>query len=171
MPISLHAAIVPSMIQILGAGQGWLDKAAGSGLDETELVETRLIEDMLPFSYQVKSMAVHSMGAIEGVRKGSFSPDMSDPPDTIKALKMKLGEAENFLKALSEGELESFVGRDMCFEMAARNFRIDFTAENFLLSFSQPQFYFHATTAYDILRQKGLDIGKVDFMGQLQRKA
>ena len=65
-------------------------------------------------------------------------------------------------------EVDAFVGRPMRFEFGER--RMDFTAEDFLLSFSQPNFYFHATTTYAILRMKGMEIGKRDYMGQLRLK-
>jgi hypothetical protein len=73
------------------------------------------------------------------------------------------------LAAIEPAEIESFVGRDMRFEFGNRRF--EFTAEDFLLSFAQPNFYFHATTAYDILRWKGLPIGKRDFTGKLRLKS
>ena len=73
------------------------------------------------------------------------------------------------LEAIEPAEIESFIGRDMRFEFGAR--RLEFTAEEFLLSFSQPNFYFHATTAYDILRWKGVPIGKRDFTGKLRLKS
>jgi uncharacterized protein len=66
-------------------------------------------------------------------------------------------------------EVDSFVGRDMRFAFGERH--VDFTAENFLLSFSQPNFYFHAATTYDILRWKGVPIGKRDFMGRTRKKS
>jgi hypothetical protein len=72
------------------------------------------------------------------------------------------------LSAIEVAEVDSFVGRDMRFAFGNRH--LDFTAENFLLSFSQPNFYFHATTAYDILRWKGLPIGKRDFTGKPRTK-
>ena len=67
--------------------------------------------------------------------------------------------------------MEGLIGRDMIFSVPAANLRMDFTAENFLLSFSLPNFYFHATTAYDILRHKGVRIGKLDFLGRPRIKA
>ena len=166
MTISLYHATVPTMIQLLGAAQGWLAKALDSGIPEEEIVEARLIEDMLPFAYQVKSMVTHSVGAVEGLRKGVFSPDLSDPPRTIEGLRLKLGEAENTLKAISQGEIDSFAGKDMRFEF--RDTSLPFTGEDFLFSLSQPNFFFHATTAYAILRMKGVAVGKRDFMGQVR---
>ena len=164
MPITLHAATVPSMLQVLGAGKGWLDKASASDHAEDVLHGACIVEGMLPFAYQVKSMAVHSAGAIEGVRAGMFHPDMAEPPADFAGLHARLDEAIATLSDVTEDEMESFIGRDMRFEIPGRDFGYDFVAEDFLLSFSQPNFYFHATTAYDILRMRGLNIGKRDFL-------
>lgn len=169
MPLSLHAAVIPSALQILGAGLGWLEKAQACGIAEGELVEARLVDDMLPFAYQVKSMAVHSQGAIEGVRKGVFSPDMSEPPSTIAGLREKLQGAIAFLESVTEDEMEGFFGQDMRFEF--RDKKVPFTAEDFLLTFSQPNFYFHAVTAYGVLRARGVAVGKLDYLGALRIKA
>ena len=173
MTVSLHAATVLSWRQTLGALAGLLGKAEAfckdKGLAPSELIQARLAPDMLPFAYQVKSAAVHSLGAIEGVRRGVFSPDMTPPPDSFAALGARIAETLRALEAVTAAEVESFIGRDMRFEIGER--RIEFTAENFLLSFSMPNFYFHATTAYDILRSKGVQIGKRDFMGPLRSRA
>ena len=167
MTFSLHAAIIPSQAQILRASAALIDKAEGfcaeRNLSPDTLIQARLAEDMLPFAYQMKSMAVHSLGAIEGVRKGVFGPDMTPPPSDFAGLKMRVAETLAGLEAIDPAEVDSFLGRDMRFEFGER--RMEFVAEEFLLSFSQPNFYFHATTAYDILRWKGLPIGKRDFAG------
>jgi len=81
----------------------------------------------------------------------------------MAGLTAKLRNADAFLAALDAAELDGFVGREMRFEFKDR--RMDFAAEQFLLSFAQPNFYFHAATAYGILRAQGLAIGKRDFMG------
>jgi hypothetical protein len=168
MPFSLYAATIPSYRQILSAVGGLLDKAesfcAEKAIAPDDIVQARLADDMLPFAYQVKSTAVHSLGAIEGVRKGVFSPDTTPPPDTFAALKTRIVETLATLEAIEPAEVDTFVGRDMRFVFGDR--RLDFTAEDFLLSFSQPNFYFHAATTYDILRWKGVDLGKRDFIGR-----
>jgi hypothetical protein len=167
MPLSLHAALVPSWLQILGAGRGWLDKAAGCGLDEPSVVDARLVEDMFPFSYQVKSMAVHSQGAIEAVRQGVFSPNFAEAlPGSLGELRDRLDGAIALLESVGEDELETFIGKPMRFEIGEK--RLDFTAEDFLLTFSQPNFYFHASMAYGILRAKGVKVGKLDYLGKLR---
>jgi hypothetical protein len=172
MAYSLYAATVPSYRQILGAVAALLVKAeafcAEKGMAPQDVIHARLADDMQPFAYQVKSTAVHSLGAIEGVRKGVFSPDTTPPPDTFAGLKARINAALTGLELVETSEIESFIGRDMRFVFGDRH--VDYTAENFLLSFSQPNFYFHATTAYDILRWKGLPIGKRDFMGQTRKK-
>jgi hypothetical protein len=172
MTFSLYTATVASYIQTLGAIAGFIDKAeafcAEKAIAPADLIQARLAADMLPFAYQVKSACVHSLGAIEGVRKGVFSPDMTTPPDTFAALKTRISDTLTGLKAVEAGEVNAFIGRDMRFQMGER--RMDFTAEDFLLTFSQPNFYFHSTTAYDILRWKGVALGKRDFMGSLRLK-
>lgn len=168
MTFSLYSAVVPTYLQILGSLSGLLDKGESfcteKGIAPEQIIEARLADDMHPFAYQVKSAAVHSLGAIEGVRRGVFSPDVTKPPDSFAALKTRIGEALDGLRAVVPGEVDDLLGRDMRFSFGERH--IDFRAEEFLLSFSQPNFYFHAATAYDILRWKGVPIGKRDFLGR-----
>ena len=172
MPFSLYDATIPSYQQMLGAVSGLLSIAetfcSENGIANEEIIQARLADDMQPFAYQVKSTAVHSLGAIEGVRRGVFSPDMTTPPDTFAALKARITDTLSALEMIQPAELDAFVGRDMRFAFGDRH--VDFTAENFLLSFSQPNFYFHATTTYDILRWKRVRIGKRNFMGNLRTK-
>lgn len=173
MPISLHAAFVPSALQMLGTCDHLIAKAKAwceeTGCAESELVGCRIHEEMFPLAYQLKSVVVHTAGAIEGVRAGVFHPDLTPPPEDFAGLSAKIAAAREVLTALDEGEMEGWIGQPMRFEF--RDYRMDFTAEDFLLSFSQPNFYFHAATAYDILRMKGVSVGKRDFLGavRLQR--
>jgi hypothetical protein len=85
------------------------------------------------------------------------------------ALKAQIVATLAALESVEAAEVDSFVGRDVRFAFGERH--VDFTAENFLLSFSQPNFYFHAATTYDILRWKGVPIGKRDFMGRTRKKS
>jgi hypothetical protein len=172
MTFSLYSATVPSFQQILGSVRGVLDKAEAhceaAGLSHQALLEARLIEDMLPFAYQVKSTWVHSLGAIEGAKKGSFSPDRTTPPDSFAALRQRVDETLASLAAVKPAELDDLVGRPMQF--AVGDYKMDYLAEDFLLSFSQPNFYFHATTAYDIARSNGVQLGKIDYLGRVRGK-
>src|SRR5207248_5286521 len=158
MGFSLYAATIPSYQQVLGAVSGLLGTAeafcAEKGIEPEDITKARLTEDMLPFAYQVKETAVHSLGAIEGVRRGVFSPDMIPPPEGFPALKARIADTLTALEGIEPAEIDAFVGRDMRFAAGER--RVDFTAENFLLSFSQTHFYFHAATTYEILRWKGV---------------
>src|SRR3546814_3368815 len=99
---------------------------------------------MLDFAYQVKSCAVHSIGAIEGVKRGNFSPDQTTPPNDFGGLKAKVIEAVGKLEALSAAEVESLSDKSLTFTIGDA-LRLNFTGQDFLLSFSQPNFYFHVT--------------------------
>ncbi|PAX07451.1 DUF1993 domain-containing protein [Sphingomonas lenta] len=173
MPLSLHQALIPSFRQVVGAMEGLVDKAeafaAERGRDPAELAGARLAPDMLPFSWQIKFVHGHSLGAIEGVRRGTFSPDRSPPPADLQALRALMRDTAAGLDALDPAELDALADRPMRFEMG--EMRLPFTGEGFLLSFSQPNFYFHAATAYDILRAEGVKLEKRDFLGRLRLAA
>ena len=173
MSFTLYAATMPSYLQILGSMTGLLGKAEEfckeRGLAPDHFVQARLADDMLPFAYQVRSTASHSLGAVEGLRAGVFEPDRSAPPATIGGLRDLIGETITKLEAIDAAEIESFIGKDMRFQFGS--YVMEFVGENFLMSFSQPNFYFHATTAYDILRMNGVQVGKRDFNGAYRKKA
>ncbi|WP_242098680.1 DUF1993 domain-containing protein [Sphingomonas sp. CROZ-RG-20F-R02-07] len=170
MTFSFYDAVVPSNLQVLAAIDTLLNKAeafcAEHNRAESDLIESRLAPDMLPFGYQVKSCAVHSVGAIEGVRAGSFSPDRSAWPTDFAELHGLLQDAISTLKAVDRTEFDELVATDTQFAIGDTG--IPFTGANFLLSFSQPNFYFHASTAYAILRAQGVKLGKRDFLGMLR---
>ncbi|GGE14621.1 hypothetical protein GCM10011529_21260 [Polymorphobacter glacialis] len=109
------------------------------------------------------SCAAHSVGGIEGVRAGSFSPEMSAWPTDFAGLHGVLQTAIASLKAIDREEFDALAESDTKFAFGTT--MMPFTGANFLLSFSQPNFYFHATTAYGILRAQGVKLGKRDFMG------
>jgi hypothetical protein len=115
----------------------------------------------LPF--QVHSVAGHTAGAIAGVKAGRFSPSGAGGEPSFATLRAELAAAEAALAGLDPAELETYAGKPVIFALGSME--MPFTAENFLLSFSQPNFYFHAATLYDILRHKGVKLGKRDFMG------
>ena len=173
MSTSLYDVSVTNYLQTIGAVAGFLDKGlahcTSNNIDPSEMVESRLAADMLPLRFQIMSVAHHSLGAIEGVRKGVFSPPGSTEPLDYGSLQKLVADAGEGLRRLSREEVNALAGRDVAFQFRDR--KIPFTAESFLLSFSLPNFYFHATTAYDILRTKGVPLGKRDFLGQLRIKA
>ena len=173
MSISFYDAVVPSNLQILAAVDALIDKAAAfataQGLAEAELIDARLAPDMLPFGYQVKCCAGHSIGGIDGVRAGRFSPDMTPWPTDFAGLHSLLHEAIASLKAIDRDAFDAMAQADTHF--AFGDTKMPFTGANFLLSFSQPNFYFHATTAYAILRAQGVKLGKRDFLGMPRVKS
>ena len=171
MAISLYDATVASYLQGLGAVSGFLERGLeqDSGTDPAELVEARIHPDMLPLRFQLISVAHHSLGAIEGVKAGLFQPPPRATGLSYTDLQGLVANAHAALAAMQPGEVEALQGRDMVFKVGERT--MPFVAEDFLLSFSVPNFYFHATTAYDILRQQGIPLGKRDFMGQLRLKS
>ena len=91
---------------------------------------------------------------------------MSAMPDSCAGLQEMIAEAAAALEAVDRAEIDALEGGRLVFEVQGRE--LPFTAENFVLSFSLPNFYFHAATAYDILRMKGAPLGKRDFMGRMR---
>ncbi len=172
MSTSLYDMSVANYLQTLTAVAGFLEKGlafcTSNNIDTSEMVESRLAADMLPLRFQVVSVAHHSLGAIEGVRKGVFSPPGNTEPLDYRGLQQLVTDAGETLRRLSREEVDGLAGRDVAFQFRDR--KVPFTAESFLLSFSLPNFYFHATTAYDILRTKGVPLGKRDYLGQLRIK-
>ncbi|MBX3429064.1 MAG: DUF1993 domain-containing protein [Hyphomonadaceae bacterium] len=172
MALSLYEATVPSFAQLVEALAGVLQKgeahALEKGMRPDDCVGARLFSDMAPLSFQVKQTAHHSVGAIEATKKGVFSPDLTPPPETFAELQAAVSDTLATLAAYKPADINALEGRDMRFQLGERV--MPFTAENFLLSFSLPNFYFHATTAYDILRHNGVALGKRDFMGKPRLK-
>ena len=172
MPIALFEMTVPAFQQTLAALEKVLerghDHAVDSGLNLEELVDARLFPDMLPLRFQIISVAHHSYGALEAVKNGVFMPPDHRQPLDYAGLQGLVAGTRTALDALEPAAINALEGRDVIFQFGER--KLPFTATGFLQSFSLPNFYFHATTAYDILRMKGVPLGKRDFLGRLQMK-
>jgi uncharacterized protein len=170
MAISLYDASVACFLQTLGAVDGFLSRGLAHcherNIDPNEIVETRLFSDMLPFRYQILAVASHSIGAMRGVKQGLFSPATEMPPLDYAGLQKVITDAIEALQQLAPADVNALEGKDVLFQV--RDLKLPFKAEGFLLSFSLPNFHFHATTAYDILRMKGVQIGKRDYMGKMR---
>ena len=173
MAIALYDVSIASYQQVLDATAAILEKgaahAAGNGIDLSDIVTTRLREDMAPFRFQVVSVWHHSHGAVAGIRAGSFAP----PPDMgeldYDGLQALVAEARDTVANVSREEMDELEGSPLLFK--AGGFELPFTVENFILSFSLPNFYFHATTTYAILRMAGVPLGKLDFLGNMRLEA
>ena len=172
MAISLYDVSVRSFLQVLGGVSHFLERGFAhfqdNGIDPEEIVETRFYADMLPFRFQIISVAHHSKGAMAGVKAGFFHPPGAIEPLDYAGLQELVADAEAALKALTPDEVNAFEGKDMFFQFGDR--KMPFVAEDFLMSFSTPNLHFHATTAYDMLRSKGVPLGKRDYMGRLRLK-
>jgi len=172
MAISLYDVSIQSYLQTVGAVVGILEKGnahcSAEGIDLDEIVQTRLYPDMLPFSFQLHSVAHHSLGAIQAIEAGEFFPPSNLAELDYAGFQDLLAKTHAELEGYSREQVDALEGRDVVF--VARDRKVPFTAEGFVLSFSLPNVHFHAATAYDILRMKGVPLGKRDFMGRMQVK-
>ena len=172
MAIPLYDVSVASFLQVLGGVAGYLEKGRAhceaKGISLSELVETRLYPDMLPFRFQIVAVVHHSRGALAGVQAGVFKPPTGPMDQDYKALQKLVDEARSELQKVSRDTVNALEGKDVVFQLG--DFKMPFTAEGFLMSFSLPNLHFHATTAYDILRMKGAPLGKRDYMGAMRLK-
>jgi hypothetical protein len=170
MNIAFYDASVASYLQVLGGIDSVLDKgeeaAASGAFDLENTVRYRLRDDMAPFSFQVVSVWHHSKGAIEGIKAGLFAPPPKLGDLDWPALRNLVREARDYLGEQEREEINRLTGKAMVFQVGERE--IPFVADNFLLSFSLPNFYFHATTTYAVLRSHGVPLGKLDFLGELR---
>ena len=168
MAFDLHAAFVPTTRQLLGALHGVIAKAeafvAGGNCPETELIEARLAEDMWPLPWHIRSCWVHSGYALDQLRGGAFTPDFTAIPDSWEGMRAMIAEAEDRLASATHEELAALAERDIPFILGGET-RFTLPGERFLLGFNMPNFQFHATTFYDILRMKGVPLSKRDYMG------
>lgn len=168
MPITLYDAFVPSCQQILGGMRGIVDKAEShakaNGLDASDLIEASLAEDMWPLPWHVRACFVHSSYALGLVPTGEFTPDFTVRPNDWDSMRSMIDETLDGLQKVSPDDLEAISDDHVFFVLGGKRL-MEFKVSNFLLSFSQPNFYFHATTFYDILRKQGVALSKRDYTG------
>ncbi len=168
MPLTLYDAFVPSCQQILGGLNGLVDKgeafANEQGIDHANLLEAKLADTMWTLPWHVRSCWVHSAFVIELLPTGEFSPDFTDVPKSWDDMRAMIGDALSRLEATTPDQLEAVSDKTIGFVLGGKRL-MELTGANFLLSFSQPNFYFHATTFYDLLRMKGVALGKRDYLG------
>ena len=169
MAISLYDISVASFQQVLGAVGGFMEKGKvhceEQRIDLAELVEATLHPDMLPLRFQIISVAHRSLGAMNGVQAGKFSPPSALELD-YSGLQQLVADARSGLDGLDRAQVEAFEGNEVIFQIG--DFKLEFIAEDFLMTFSLPNLHFHATTAYDILRMQGVPLGKLDYMGRMR---
>jgi len=172
MAISLYDLSVPTFLQTVKAVRGFLDRAARhcaeTCADPDDFVHARLVDDMAPFHFQIEATWHHSVWGLEAAKTGVFAPPALVGPVPFADLQAMIGKAETALEAFTPAEVNSWAGKDLDLQVGPR--RLAFTSETLILSFSLPNFYFHAVTAYDILRSRGVPLGKRDYEGQLRTR-
>ncbi len=169
MPVSFYDLTVGTYTQIVTAAVGVLQKGADyceeQGIALDDVVESRLIDDMANFHFQVVCITHHSLEALNGMKAGEFLPPNYETRDYAGLQALTAGTLER-LNEMREADVNELAQGSLVFKLGGNE--IPFTNENFALSFSLPNFYFHATTAYDILRSKGVPLGKRDFLGAMK---
>jgi hypothetical protein len=167
MSVSLYEMCFPHTIRTLGNLAAILDKAdahcAARKIDPAVLVNYRLAADMLPLCRQIQIMTdqVKGMGARLA---GLEVPSYPDTETTFAELKARLTKTKAFLETIRPEQVEGAADRPIVLKFGPRE--VPFTnAVDYVTRSVFPNFYFHATTAYDILRHAGVEIGKKDFLG------
>jgi len=165
--MSLYEATVPPLLQILGALSGLLTKAeahcAAKSIKPEVLLSARLYPDMLPLTTQIQLACDF---AAKGCARLTHSevPSTPDTEKTFEELKQRLAKTIDYVKSFKPAQFEGADQKDVTFP-AGPDRSITVKGQQFLSSFSFPNFYFHAATAHGILRHNGVEIGKRDFLG------
>jgi uncharacterized protein len=167
MPVSMYTVSVPVFIQHLNGLSTILDKAtawaAARKVNETDLLNMRLSPDMFNLARQVRATTDHAANAA-GRLAGKELLKFANDETTIAQLKDRIAKTIDYLKNIKQGEVDGTESKEISITFPSGQTR-QFTGQSLLLGNSLPNFYFHATTAYDIIRQCGVEIGKRDFMG------
>ncbi len=164
MATSFYDLSVRTFLQTVRAVGGFLERAVGhcaeTGADPDDFVEARLYEDMAPFHFQIEAAWHHAVWGLEAARTGLFDPPALVGPVPFAELQAMMGKAQATLEAYRREEVDGWAGKALDLQIGPR--RLAFTSETLILSFSLPNFHFHAVTAYDILRSRGVPLGKRD---------
>jgi uncharacterized protein len=169
MSVSLYDVSIPVFTLSLSNLGVILDKAAGHAeskkIDAKVLPATRLIVDMLPLSSQIQIACDTAKGAAARLA-GIEVPKHADTETTIDELKARVAKTLDFIKTVKREQLEGAETREIVLQFPQSTLK--FTGVNCLTNFVLPNFFFHVTTAYALLRKNGVDLGKRDFLGQIQ---
>jgi hypothetical protein len=166
MAISMYQASIPQLTKMLTNLSNILKKGeafvSAKGLDSKTLVEGRLAPDMFPLSKQVQiacDQVKNGMARIAGVEP----PKFEDNEETFADLQDRIAKTIAFANNLKPEQIDGTEAKEIKFSIKEWNF--EFVGEQYLLTWIIPNFYFHVTTAYDILRHSGVEIGKTDYLG------
>lgn len=163
---SLYDITIPVFLHGFGNLSKNLAKAKAyaddNGLPHQDLLDARLIADMLPLTAQIQR-ASDTAKFVPARVAGIQAPAMADTETTFDDLQARIAATVNFLNTVPANAFDGREGNEVVLKFGPRSFT--FTAQGYVLNFALPNFFFHATTAYAILRHKGVPLGKVDFIG------
>jgi hypothetical protein len=166
MTISMFQASVPVYLQYLGSVSALLDKGAAFAesrkIDPAVLLQTRLYPDMFPLVRQVQiftDQAVRGASRLAGKEPASFP----DTETSFAELKTRIEKVIAFVETFKPSDIDGSEAREIVMKTPRGD--LTFKGQQYLLGFSLPNFFFHATATYAILRHVGVEIGKMDFMG------
>ncbi len=169
MPFSMSQSSLPVLEVGLNALSGLLDKAAAFAsakkVDPAVLVQWRLAPDMFALARQVQivtDQAKNGCARLAGIEP----PRYEDNETTIDQLKQRLAKTVEFLETLDPTHIDAAAGREITFPLGPSRTGT-MKGDDYLNHFVLPNFYFHLTTAYAILRQCGVEVGKMDFLGAI----
>lgn len=167
MAFTTYDASVPVFRQMLGNLSGLLQKAeahaADNSMDVSELLEARLAPDMFTFTRQVQIACDHAKGGVARLA-GVELPKFEDTEKTVAELQERIRKTLDFVNSVSPEKFEGAEDRDIKLVFPWATY--DFKGSRYLTYWALPNFFFHVTTAYDLLRHKGVAIGKADFLGR-----
>ena len=165
MPMSMYRASVPIFLQILPALSAVLDKAAAHAtakkIDPQVFIDSRLYPDMFPLSRQIQIATDFAKGACARLA-GVEPPKYADTERNFDDLKARIAKTVDFIKEFNPAQIDGSEERDISLMLGGQPQK--FKGENYLTELVLPNFFFHATTAYAILRHNGVELGKQDFM-------
>lgn len=166
MTISMYQACVPPFLQTLDGLSNVLDKAeafcVAKKIDPAVLINARLAPNMFPLGRQVQIACDFAKGASARLA-GLDAPVYEDNEKTIAELKARIVKTVAFVKSIDASKIDGAEERDITLKIAGNP--ITFKGQFYLVNFAIPNYYFHLTTAYAILRHNGVDLGKGDFLG------
>jgi hypothetical protein len=164
MTISIHQASVPAFVSMLTNIKNWLDKAA-SQKPEAELIEARLAPDMHALARQIQMVSDGAKGAVARLA-GSEPPAMPDTETSFAELKARCDKTIAYVQSVDPAALEAGATREIVITFPNGG-GLRFDGLTFLQGMVLPNFYFHASMTYAILRAQGIEIGKFDYLANL----
>ncbi len=166
MTISMYQASVPAFLQMLNSLSAILDKAeadaAARKIDPSVLLNYRLAPDMLPLISQIRIASDYSKGCMARLA-GVDIPKFEDNETTLPEARARIARTIKFIEGFKPADIDGSEEREISLTVGGQ--AMSFKGQTYLVNLVMPNFYFHVTTAYDILRHCGLNIGKRDFMG------